>query len=105
MQLFDSLTARGFLTTDGDLLSLTPPGRTFVEAFGIDLDGLARGRAPLCRGCLDWSERRTHLAGSLGRAFLSRFEADGWARRDRESRAVRFTPDGLRRFEAAFPAG
>ena len=41
---------------------------------------------------------------SLGRALLARFEAEGWARRDPASRAVRFSPDGRRRFDALFPA-
>ena len=75
-----------------------------AAALGIDVAALSRGRAPVCRSCLDWSERRTHLAGSLGRALLARFEAEGWARRDPASRAVRFSPDGRRRFDALFPA-
>ena len=54
-----------------------------------------------CRS-LDWSERRTHLAGSLGRALLSRFETLGWAHRDIDSRVVRFTDEGVMAFERRF---
>ncbi|MCA0204991.1 MAG: helix-turn-helix domain-containing protein [Proteobacteria bacterium] len=96
-RLYDSLAARNLIRAEGDSLVLTPAGVAAMAAFGIDVADLSRGRAPLCRACLDWSERRTHLAGSLGRALLARIEAKGWARRG-EARLVRFTPEG----EAAF---
>ena len=57
---------------------VTPAGEEFLAGFGIDVHQLAHGRRAFCRPCLDWSERRTHLAGSLGRALLARFEAEGW---------------------------
>lgn len=97
-RLYDSLAARALIRAEGDTVSLTPEGAAAMAAFGIDVAGLSRGRAPLCRACLDWSERRTHLAGSLGRALLTRIEELGWATRHGDSRIVRFTPPG----EAAF---
>lgn len=97
-RLFDSLVARGLIAEAGATVALTPEGARWMAGFGIDVAALARGRAPLCRACLDWSERRTHLAGSLGRAVLARIEALGWARRDAATRAVVFSPPG----EAAF---
>jgi hypothetical protein len=72
--LFDSLTAQRYLAWDGEDLMLTDNGADFVTGFGIDLSSLRGHRSPLCRECLDWSERRSHLAGCLGRAFLTRFE-------------------------------
>lgn len=104
VRMFGSLIGRGFLHEDQNGVVMTAPGADFVTGFGIDLDALRKARAPLCRSCLDWSERRTHLAGSLGRAMLSRMEAQGWVRRDPGSRAVLFTPSGAKAFEAAFPA-
>lgn len=102
VRLYDSLaTRRCFAIRDGKL-SLSRDGRKLVEEIGIALDGLARGRRPLCRGCLDWSVRREHLAGALGAAFLDRFYALGWATRDRGSRAVLFHPRGERAFEKLF---
>jgi DNA-binding transcriptional ArsR family regulator len=101
-QLFDSLMARGHLTVLGDDLELTESGAALAEALEIDLDGLRGKRAPLCRECLDWSERRSHLAGSLGRAFLTRFEEMSWAKRDQTSRAVTFTPRGEQAFTEMF---
>jgi DNA-binding transcriptional ArsR family regulator len=95
--LFDGLTdAR--LIAGGDALRLTKRGEEFARDFGIDLDALARERRPLCKSCLDWSQRRSHLAGSLGAAMLDRFCALKWARRDRTSRAVHFSLDGERAF-------
>ena len=103
IQLFDSLVSRGLLRSEGDTLHLTKVGRAFVCDFGIDIDRLTAQKAPLCRECLDWSERRSHLAGSLGRAFLRRFEEHGWARRDRATRVVRFTERGQMAFVRTFP--
>lgn len=103
VQMYGSLLGRGFLRVDADDLGLTGAGAAFARDFGIDLDGLQAGRAPMCRQCLDWSERRTHLAGSLGRAMLSVIERQGWARRDPGSRAVLFNPRGTLAFDTAFP--
>jgi DNA-binding transcriptional ArsR family regulator len=95
--LFDGLT-NARLIAGGDTLRLTKRGENFMRDFGIDLDPLARERRPLCKSCLDWSQRRSHLAGGLGAAMLERFTDLKWARRDRASRAVHFSPDGERAF-------
>lgn len=101
-QLFDSLIAQRYLALAGDDLSLTESGASFAESFQIDLDSLRSNRTPLCRECLDWSERRSHLAGSLGRSFLSRFEELSWAKRDQKTRVVTFSTAGAREFEKLF---
>jgi hypothetical protein len=103
IRLYDSLVARGFLEIGRAGLDLTPAGEHFAGAFGVDLTGLRSARAPLCRECLDWSERRSHLAGSLGRAFLSGIVERGWAARDAGSRVVRFSRQGEAAFAEAFP--
>ncbi len=102
VQLYGSLLDRGFMEEAADGPVLTELGQEFARDFGIDLDALSAARAPLCRSCLDWSERRTHLAGSLGRAMLIRMEDLGWVRRDKASRAVLFSPLGTGAFDAAF---
>jgi DNA-binding transcriptional ArsR family regulator/predicted transcriptional regulator len=103
VRMFDSLNARGLIiATDADV-RLTDQGADFAETFGIALAPLQKARAPLCRACLDWSVRRSHLAGSLGRAFLTLMIEDGWAKRETEGRAIRFTRKGDKAFEAAFP--
>ena len=102
-RLFDSLLARDFVVVATEGITLTDLGAKFVTEFGIDLDALHKKKVPLCRECLDWSERRPHLAGSLGRAFLDQFEAIAWAKRDQKSRAVLFSATGDAAFTKAFP--
>lgn len=101
-QMYDSLMRRGVLRHTGDALELTAEGRGFVAAFGIDLDALPGSRAPLCRDCLDWSERRAHLAGRLGRAMLSHMERLGWVRRVEGTRILRFSRAGAADFARMF---
>ncbi len=96
--LYDGLV-NARLIAGGDALRLTKRGEAHMRAFGIDLDALSRERRPLCKSCLDWSQRRSHLAGGLGAALLDRFYDLKWARRDRESRAVHFSPEGERAFQ------
>ena len=99
--LYDNLV-RARLVAGGEALRLTRRGEEFARRFGLDLDALARERRPLCKSCLDWSQRRHHLAGALGAALLDRFYDLKWARRDRSSRAVLFSPQGERSFQRLF---
>lgn len=102
--LFDSLQARGIVEPDGAGLRLGSAGASFLEAAGIDVTGLRSKRRPMCRACLDWSERRTHLAGTLGAAILQTIIANRWARRDPHGRALLFTPPGKAKFDSLFLA-
>ncbi|RWF06447.1 MAG: transcriptional regulator, partial [Mesorhizobium sp.] len=69
---------------------LSPSGASHFAALGIEID--AKARRPVCRACLDWSVRRSHLAGTLGAAILDKIIAVKWARREEGSRAVVFSP-------------
>lgn len=100
--LFDGLCAKGHLSEKSGQISLTRRGEAFLADFGISFDALHASRRPLCRSCLDWSMRRTHLAGSLGAALLDQFYARGWAKRDRKSRALLFSPRGEHKFREIF---
>ena len=102
IQMYDSFLRQGFLDMSADGLTLTKTGASFVRDFGIDLDALTAKKSPLCRECMDWSERRSHLAGSLGRALLTQMENLGWAKRIPENRIVRFTKAGQAEFDATF---
>jgi DNA-binding transcriptional ArsR family regulator len=93
----DRLSAPGF---DYDY-RLTPTGVEAIEAFGIELAKLPR-RRPLIRYCVDWSEQRHHLAGSLGAALAERSFELGWVRRADRSRAVHVTDDGRAAFRETF---
>ncbi len=104
VRMLDSLIAKGAIDAMGDGLALTESGETELKTIEIDVHALKSSRRPLCRSCLDWSERRAHLAGSLGKALLSNFLEKGWARHTAESRSVVFSPEGERQFLALFPA-
>ncbi len=94
VQLLERLRSRGFLTASDETPELTIAGEAWCRAIGIDLDALNSRRRPLCRPCLDWSERRTHLAGALGASILERLFALRLARREPGGRTVVFSPRG-----------
>lgn len=102
VRIADALVERGFaiLQTDGG--SLTASGTDFLESLGMDLSpstvARGRGRRVFCRPCLDWSERRPHLAGTVGAAICTLGFDEGWIRRIAGTRAVAVTRKG----EAAF---
>lgn len=103
VRMLDSLIASGSIEAVGEGLALTEKGEGDLKCIGIDVGDLRSSRRPLCRSCLDWSERRAHLAGSLGKALLSSFLDKGWARRTAESRSIQFSPEGDRQFLTLFP--
>jgi DNA-binding transcriptional ArsR family regulator len=81
VRMLDSLITTGAIGAIGDGLAITSRGASELKCIGIDVGDLQSSRRPLCRSCLDWSERRAHLAGSLGKALLSNLFDKGWARR------------------------
>lgn len=100
--MLDRFLERGIVVRDGEGLALGKPGAGFFEAIGIDAGSLAGARRPVCRTCLDWSVRRSHLAGSLGAAIFDKIIAEKWARREKAGRAVVFSPKGKLAFETTF---
>jgi DNA-binding transcriptional ArsR family regulator len=102
VQMMDGLKAQGLMAENDGGLALTDAGAHFLTEFGIEVETLGRQRRALCKPCLDWSARRTHLAGSLGTALLNRFYALGWAKRREGSRIVVFSPKGEREFNRLF---
>ncbi|MVA98154.1 helix-turn-helix domain-containing protein [Nitratireductor sp. CAU 1489] len=100
--MLDGFLARDILVVAGEIVTLGPAGKEFFATAGIDIAALSGRRRPLCRSCLDWSVRRSHLAGALGAAILDHIMDRKWARRLPGSRAVRFTPPGRLAFEGVF---
>jgi len=90
----DALVGRGVLTRGDAAFALTDEGTRWFDGLGIDIDALAGSRRSFARACVDWSERRPHLAGSLGAALAEVFFARKWIRRLPGGRAVAVTPDG-----------
>ncbi len=99
--LADALCAQGHVVLGDGVGRVTASGREFFCDFGIDLEA-GNSQRPLCRTCLDWSERRPHLAGKLGAALLGRVQALGWVAPVPNSRALRVTVAGQRGFAARF---
>jgi DNA-binding transcriptional ArsR family regulator len=99
---YESLLRRGTFEMSRGGLRLTGAGEEWFRRLGIDTLAAARQRRAFCRPCMDWSERRHHLAGSLGAALLSRYLDLKWAARDKNSRVVKFTPSGERAFRKFF---
>ncbi len=98
--MLDTLIAQGRIVDADGALVLTDAGHAFARDFGVALD--AGGHRPICKACLDWSVRRSHLAGAMGAGLLARIYALGWARRLEGSRIVQFSAPGLAAFEGVF---
>ena len=88
----DALVANGHIVLTEDGGELTAAGARFLTEFGADLN--VRGKRVFCRPCLDWSERRPHVAGLVGAEIWRRCLELGWFKRERDSRALRVTPLG-----------
>jgi DNA-binding transcriptional ArsR family regulator len=90
----DSLGANGHIVLNADGGEVTDSGQELLARFGADLTPASRGRRIFCRPCLDWSERRYHLAGHVGAEICRRCLEIGWFKRERDTRALRLTPAG-----------
>lgn len=91
--LTDTLIERGFIR-EGSGYELTADGEQWLQTFGINTQELRRARRTLVRPCLDWSERRHHLAGGVGAAVASVLLERGWLRRLPDTRALQLTMRG-----------
>ena len=92
----DALVAHGHLDPHDDAYALTDSGAAWMEQLGVECAALQRQRRAFVRACLDWSERRPHLAGALGAAITSRLFELHWIARADDTRAVVTTPIGRR---------
>ncbi|WP_244951663.1 ArsR/SmtB family transcription factor [Pseudoalteromonas luteoviolacea] len=102
VKLYDALVAHGILIDAGEQTQLTEKGQAYFGELGADIVKLQAKRRPVCKSCLDWSERRNHLAGSLGQWVLDYIFEKGWAQRDLDARSVSFSKTGLKAFERTF---
>jgi DNA-binding transcriptional ArsR family regulator len=87
----DALCDRDLVALTADGGEVTESGHQFLREFGADPE---QGKRVFCRPCLDWSERRPHIAGGLGAAIMARCFAFGWLQRQRDTRAVAITEAG-----------
>src|SRR5947207_7944654 len=108
VQMLDSMKKQKLVRQSKASIELTAAGHRFMaDALQISAETLAHPRRPVCKACLDCSERRHHLAGTLGAALMARFTELKWAARDDApgSRVVNFSRTGERRFAVLFGNG
>lgn len=99
VRVTDVLIARGAIVLSDDAYTITASGEGTFAELGVDTKAVASGtRRAVARPCLDWSERRHHLAGALGAALISRWIAAEWFERLPDTRALTVTPQGRRGF-------
>src|SRR5215475_2403108 len=100
--LADRLTGEGHIAFLPDGGEVTPAGLDFLSGFGVSLADIRPTRRVFCRPCLDWSERRSHIAGKVGARLCEHFLKLGWVRRRANTRALEITPPGRAGFMARF---
>lgn len=98
----DALMARGLVLLDEEGGEVTDAGVEALGRFGIDVAAEAKRKRIFCRPCMDWSERRPHIAGSIGAAIAARSLELGWIGRMRDSRALEITDAGVAGFRETF---
>jgi DNA-binding transcriptional ArsR family regulator len=91
----DALVARDVLRPRDGSFELSEGGAVFLAEIGVDVDGARARKRVFARSCLDWSERRPHLAGALGAALADAALGHGWVRRRPNDRALDVTPHGV----------
>jgi DNA-binding transcriptional ArsR family regulator len=101
--LASAMTERGWIALDEDAGVITPEGLAALSDAGVAMEGTRRS-APVCRPCLDWSERRFHVAGRLGAALCAHCLDRGWVRRRAGTRALEVSPEGARAIRRVFGA-
>jgi DNA-binding transcriptional ArsR family regulator len=98
----DALREHGHVEFADDGGVVTSSGEAFFAKFGVELSGARQSRRVFCRPCIDWSERRAHLAGAVGAALADRLMELRWVARKRDSRALTITPIGWAKIEHTF---
>ncbi len=94
VRIYDQLVAAGHLEEHKDHLVLTDSGAEHIEALGVDVDAARDTKRPTARSCLDWTERRHHLAGSVASGLLDALIDKKWIARSTTPRAIRVTEAG-----------
>lgn len=92
--LTEALVHREALVVRDTSYDLTASGAETMASLGVDVDAARSGQRAFARACLDWTERRPHLAGALGAALADALLASGWLRRRPNDRALTVTPGG-----------
>ena len=96
VSIADSLVRKGFLIRGATDFQLTTSGENFLQSLDLDTSLLRARRRTFAKACLDWTERKHHIAGALGAGLLNAFCDKKWVNTQRGTRAVRITSSGRR---------
>jgi len=102
VSITESLLEQRIILAHGSSFEVSSDGEKWFLDFGIDVNILKKLRRAYLRPCLDWSERRYHMAGSLAAALLDKMLADGWVRKTQNSRAIIITGKGRQKVSEHF---
>jgi DNA-binding transcriptional ArsR family regulator len=91
VEITESFLKKGFITNE---FVLTEKGEAFLASFGVNIIEVRKKRRSFSHKCLDWSERKHHLAGALGNVILELFLELNWVKRLPKTRALEITPIG-----------
>lgn len=98
-----AMVERGHVVLGEDGGEVTEAGALFLrDGLGVEMAQIRRGKRAFCRPCLDWSERKPHLAGAVGAAIAERCFASGWIARERYGRVVAVSAPGHEALRATF---
>lgn len=99
VEIYDALKRQAFIIDNVSETLLTDLGKEFFSSIGFDFSQIKKSKRPICKSCLDWSERRNHLAGILGQWMLNDMFDKGWLERALDSRVINVSNAGLNRIK------
>lgn len=102
VDLMDILKEKALIIPSDNDWQLSDSGKEFFNALGFVSTEHKQKKRPLCKACLDWSERRDHVAGALGQWILNDIFDQGWATKALDSRVVIFSSAGLKKFKQRY---
>jgi DNA-binding transcriptional ArsR family regulator len=92
--LTDSLLEQKIIIEKNNAYEISPEGEKWFSRFGINIEESQKQKRIFLKPCLDWSERRNHIAGSIGALLLNKMIAEDWLRKTKDSRAMIITGKG-----------
>ena len=102
VSIYNSLVAAHHIDDDEGRLTITPDGYDLLGAIGVDVGKIHAAQRAKARPCLDWTQRRHHLAGAAGKELLAAFVANGWVKPGNRPRSIRVTATGRTQITRTF---
>lgn len=100
--IYQQLHSAGHIADDDGHLTVSPAGFELFASVGVDVEAIKSSKRPKARSCLDWTQRRHHLAGAAGKELLIAFHTNGWVKNGDQPRSIRITETGRKQLSTAF---